>query len=247
MSESPAHTEDHYLGGKVVLRQPRRGYRAGIDAALLASSLGLKPGAKALELGCGAGAALLSAAIFFPHCKVKGVERDPDAAHLAQTNIVLNDLEDRVWVSEGDALTWKGREPYDAVFFNPPYFEDASAMRAPAEEKTAAWMSDAPLKEWIRAAIGNLKPKGAITFIHRADRLDDALSALRQSGAGSVVIRPVQPRLDKPAKRILVRAIHQGRAPLRLMAPLVMHDESGEKYSAFADAILTGNAHIDLT
>lgn len=245
MSDAIAYTEDHLLGGQIVLRQPRRGYRAGIDPILLSSSLALKPGAKAVEMGCGAGAALLSAARLYPRCKLTGLENDPEAVHLAQTSIVLNDMEDRVWVKEADILGFKTSTPYDAVFFNPPFFDDPSAMRIPAEEKQAAWMTKAPLADWITAGLNAIKPKGHLTLIHRADRLEEALTALSASGAGSLIIKPVQPRMDKPAKRVLIRATKQGKAPLLLLSPLILHDDSGEKYTAQADDILQGKAHID--
>ncbi len=78
-------------------------------------------------------------------------------------------------------------------------------------------------------------------MIHRADRLADILGLLSK-GAGSFRIRPVQPFADEPAKRVLVRAVKTGRAPLVLLPALVLHDRSGGKHTAEADAILRGEA-----
>ncbi|HEY0436004.1 MAG TPA: methyltransferase, partial [Phenylobacterium sp.] len=50
-------TEDAVLDGRVQLRQPARGYRAGLDAALLAAACDAAPGQRVIEAGCGAGAA----------------------------------------------------------------------------------------------------------------------------------------------------------------------------------------------
>ena len=36
-------TEDHLLDGRVALRQPRQGFRAGLDAVLLAAFIPAKP------------------------------------------------------------------------------------------------------------------------------------------------------------------------------------------------------------
>ena len=52
-------TTDALLGGRVRLRQPREGYRAGLDAALLAAAVDARPGERLLEAGCGVGGALL--------------------------------------------------------------------------------------------------------------------------------------------------------------------------------------------
>ena len=53
-------TYDRFLGGAVTVVQPARGYRAGMDAVLLAASLSAKPGESLAEAGSGAGAALMA-------------------------------------------------------------------------------------------------------------------------------------------------------------------------------------------
>ena len=55
----PRLTQDLFLGGKVILWQSIDGYRAGIDAVLLATSTKPKTNQKILDLGCGAGAVSL--------------------------------------------------------------------------------------------------------------------------------------------------------------------------------------------
>ena len=70
-------TDDHVLDGRVRLRQPQRGYRAGVDAALLAAACDAADGARVIEAGCGAGGALLAAAARRPGARFVGVERDP--------------------------------------------------------------------------------------------------------------------------------------------------------------------------
>src|SRR5512144_1474036 len=95
-------TEALVLDGRVRLRQPARGYRAGLDAALLAAACDAAPGARVLEAGCGAGAALLAAAVRRPQAHFTGVERAPAALALAWENIALNGLADRAQVLAGD-------------------------------------------------------------------------------------------------------------------------------------------------
>ena len=84
---------------------------------------------------------------------------------------------------------------------------------------------------------------GRIVIIHRADRLPDLLALLGET-AGSFSVRAVQPHADEPAKRVLVQAIKTGKAPLRLLPPLVLHDRAGGKHTAEAEAILRGEAAL---
>ncbi|MBL4539926.1 MAG: methyltransferase [Oceanicaulis sp.] len=216
-----------------------------MDAAVLAAALGLKPGQRALEFGCGAGAALLSAAALYPDAHLTGIERDPEAAALAQSNIVLNGCEDRVSVTEGDALGFRAAREQDAVFFNPPFFDDPTTLRAPKSGKTPAWMSDAGLEAWMEAGLKRLKSGGVLTVIQRADRLDDLLLALK-GRAGAVVILPVQARAAEPAKRVLVQAIKTGKGPLQLLPPLTLHETGGSGFTPEADAIFRGECRLAL-
>ncbi|RAK51494.1 tRNA1(Val) (adenine(37)-N6)-methyltransferase [Phenylobacterium deserti] len=239
-------TEDRVLDGRVRLRQPVGGYRAGLDAALLAAACDSGPGMRVLEAGCGAGGALLAAAVRRPGACFTGVERSASAAALARENASLNELADRVEILEGDVASGfrsLGLAPFDAAMSNPPFFDDPAALRAPALAKQGAWMADDGLGAWTAFLSKAVREGGAITLIHRADRLADILALLAPK-AGSFQIRPVHPFADQPAKRVIVRAIKTGRAPLRLLPPLVMHDRAGGKHSAEAEAILRGEAAL---
>ena len=226
------------------LRQAERGYRAGMDAALLAAACDL--GGRVIEIGCGVGGALLAAARRRPEAAFVGVERDPAALALARENIALNGMAGRVEAVEGDAAAGfraLGLEPFDAAMSNPPFFDDPARLRAPAAEKAGAWMADDGLAAWTRFLTKAVREGGAITVIHRADRLADLLALLAPK-AGSFRIRPIAPFADEPAKRVIVRAIKTGKAPLVLLPPLVLHDREGGKHSAGAEAILRGEAAL---
>jgi tRNA1(Val) A37 N6-methylase TrmN6 len=241
-----AVTEDRLLDGRVSLRQPTRGYRAGLDAALLAAACDAAPGQRVIEAGCGAGGALLAAATRRPGAHFTGVERDAAALALARENIALNRLVERVEVVEGDVavrFSLLGLPAFDAALANPPFFDDAGALRGPAPERRAAWMADDGLAAWTGFLTKAVREGGAITLIHRADRLGDILALLADK-AGSVQVRPIHPFADEPAKRVLVRAIKTGKAPLRLLPPLILHDRGGDKHRPEVEAILRGEAAL---
>jgi tRNA1(Val) A37 N6-methylase TrmN6 len=242
-------TEDGFLGGRLRLRQLRQGYRAGMDAALLAAACDAAPAARVIEAGCGPGAALLSAAVRRPDARFLGLERDAEALALALENIAANGLRDRVEAIGGDVSqkpSSLGLNPFDAALANPPFFDDPGALRGPAPERAGAYIADGGLQVWVRFLLKAVREGGTITVIHRADRLADIL-ALLSVGAGSFRIRPVQPFVDEPAKRVLVRASKTGKAPLVLLPALALHDRDGGKHTAEADAILRGDAALGWT
>jgi tRNA1(Val) A37 N6-methylase TrmN6 len=236
--------ENALLGGRVRLRQPAKGYRAGMDAALLAAAAGAEPGERVIEAGCGAGAVLMQMAARKPGVRLTGVERDPAMAALARENAALNGAAAEIVIGDVAAgFRALGLEPFDRAVSNPPFFDDPGTLRAPAAGKQGAWMADDGLAAWTRFLLKTVREGGRIVVIHRADRLADLLEQLSET-AGSFSIRSIHPYADEPAKRVLVRAIKTGKAPLRLLPPLVLHDRSGGKHTAEAEAILRGEADL---
>ncbi len=249
-SESPGTevAESALLGGRVRLRQPVSGYRAGMDAALLAAAVNVRPGERVFEAGCGAGAVLTQVAARRPEGFLTGLERDPAAAALARENAALNGFEARTTVLTGDVADGfrpLDLKPFDWAVSNPPFFDDAGALRAPAPGKRGAWMADDGLAAWSSILLKATREGGRILMIHRADRLADILSTLGEK-AGSFTILPIQPFADQPAKRVLVQAVRTGRAPLKLLPALILHDRSGAKHTPEAEAILRGEAGLEL-
>ena len=236
--------ESALLGGRVRLRQPVKGYRAGMDAALLAAAVAAEPGQRVIEAGCGAGAVLMQIAARHPGVALTGLERDPAMAALARENAGLNAA--TATILEGDvAAGFRALDlpPFDWAVSNPPFFDDPGALRVPAEGKRGAWMADDGLKAWTTFLLKSVREGGRIVVIHRADRLADLLALLGET-AGSFAVRGVHPHADEPAKRVLVQAIKTGKAPLRLLPPLVLHDRSDAKHTAEAEAILRGEAGL---
>ncbi len=77
-------SEDAILGGRLILRQPRRGHRFGHDAILLAAAVSAHAGEHAVELGAGVGAAGLALAHRVGGLSVTLVEIDRALASLAE-------------------------------------------------------------------------------------------------------------------------------------------------------------------
>src|SRR2546423_7202221 len=89
-------TEDPVLGGRLMLRQPKRGHRVGHDAILLAAATDARGGEHAIELGAGVGAAGLALAQRIAGLKGALGELDPELAALAGENTARNGVSSRL-------------------------------------------------------------------------------------------------------------------------------------------------------
>lgn len=253
-------TCDAYLGGRLRLWQPLRGYRAAIDPALLAAFAPAEAGMRALDLGCGAGAAALCLAARTPGLDLHGLERRPEYLDLARRNAAENGL--ALAVHAGDVLRPPAdlrATPFDLVVMNPP-FHPAGGSAAPDAGRDAAnreqgreqvrgpGAAETAVGDWIAAGLRRLRPGGAIAVVHLPGRLAAILAAL-EGPAGAIEILPVAPREGRPASRVLVRARKGRRAALILHAPLVLHegaahDADRDSYTPRAAAALRGESAL---
>lgn len=239
-------TRDAFLGGRVHLLQPRLGYRAGADAVLLSASIKAEKGQRVLELGCGAGAAILCLGARIPGLELTGVERDPLYAALARRNggPVLEVVE-----ADITALPQPLRQrQFDHVLANPPFYDRRTSVASDDPVREAAHGAQTPLKDWVRTAARRLAPKGQAHFIHRMESLPDILAAL-PSGMGSIEVLPLAARQDRAPDRMILRARKNGRGAFRMHAPLILHQGAvhladGDSYTPAIRAVLREGAPL---
>jgi tRNA1(Val) A37 N6-methylase TrmN6 len=244
-------TEDAFLGGKLRLRQPKSGHRAGHDAILLAAAAPACSGDRVVDLGAGVGAAGLAVAKRVAGIELVLVEIDNGLAELARANASANAISAETIVldvtsgAENFAGTGLAPESVDVVLMNPP-FNDASRHRAsPDSARAIAHVATTEtLEAWVHASRRILKSGGNLAMIWRADGIAEVLAALGR-GFGSLVILPVHADVESPAIRVLVRATKGGRAPTRLLAGFVLNDEAARPTSD-AQSILAGNALLPM-
>ncbi len=241
-------SEDYLLGGRVLIKQPKDGYRVSMDALFLSAAVQPDADDTVLDIGAGVGATALCLASRVPTCRVVGVELNHDYVRLASENVRLNHLKDRVEILRG---TLKSPPPrlaagsYAHVMTNPPYFMEGEGRLSPNKGKTDAnHQTEATLAQWINFSLLMAKPKGSITFIYKADRLDALLHHFHGK-MGDVCVFPLWPGNGKPAKRVLVRGIKNSDKAMKLMPGLVLHESDG-RYTNVAENILRHAQGLDL-
>jgi tRNA1(Val) A37 N6-methylase TrmN6 len=243
---------DAILGGRVRLRQFRAGHRVGADAVLLAAAAGA-PARRFVDVGAGVGAVGLALLTRWPEARGDLVEIDPSRADLARENVAMSGVEDRARVFAVDALDGVARRAAglangeaELVVTNPPFFEAGAVRVSPDAGRARAHVfargDDDPLAAWIVACLALLAPGGRFQMIHRADALAGILAAIGRR-LGAVAVRPIHPRADAAAIRLLVGGVKGSRAPLTLLPGLVLHESSGA-FTPLADALHRGEATL---
>jgi tRNA1(Val) A37 N6-methylase TrmN6 len=241
-------TVDAFLGGLVTLVQPKKGHRAGLDAALLQSLVPASAVGRAIDLGAGVGTVALSVAARAKAISAVGIERDPDLVACGVEALSLPQnaaLAKRVQIIEGDASDLAAIAPVDRkadwVLMNPPFAPEGPS--SPDVRRRAAHQSTPSLlPAWVESAKALLVPGGTLCLVHRADALAEVISAL-SAHFGGLRVWPVHPSEAMPASRLLATGRRGSRAPLTLMPGLVLHEPNGA-WTARADAILRGRAEL---
>ena len=180
------------------------------------------------------------------------IEIDPELAALAEENAALNDLADRARVVVADALDAKSRraagladEAADLVVTNPPYLAAEAARPSPDPRRARAHVAGAgaaALAGWVVACLALVKPGGRFVMIHRADALPALLPAFA-GRLGDLALRPVHPRADAPAIRLLISGTKGSKAPLHVLPGLTLHEADGAA-APLAAAIQRGEATL---
>jgi tRNA1(Val) A37 N6-methylase TrmN6 len=240
-------TRDDFLGGRLTIAQPARGFRAGLDTVLLGAAVGANEGTL-LDLGAGVGTAALVALAHHPDLEAVLADSDPEALALAAENIAANGFAGRAEAiavdvaAPGAARAAAGVRPdhYGAVIANPPFFTAGQGTGASTRGGAARHMGAGALGLWVKTAAASAAPGGEIIFVLPADRLASALAAFDMR-FGAITVLPFAPRAGEPASRILIRGIKGSRAPLVLLATRSLHG-ADRAFAPEIEAILRGNA-----
>ena len=248
-------TEDAFLGGALMMLQPRDGYRAGVDAVLLAAATPVRQGRaeRVLDAGSGVGVVGLCVAARVPDAQVTLVENGPELVALANQNVARNGLGDRAKVIEADitsparALEEKGlsADSFTHVVANPPFHTEGHGRPSRNAIKARAHaMPAGDLAHWVRFAARVTQPGGSLTIVHRADTVGELLT-LMDGRFGALRLLPIHPRDGSAAVRVLLQGRKGSRAPLTILPGLILHNDDNSFRPNVAD-ILRHGAPLDL-
>ncbi|MDB5562304.1 MAG: methyltransferase [Hyphomicrobiales bacterium] len=244
-------TRDAFLGGRLTVSQSESGFRAGLDSVLLGAAIAPQT-TSLLDLGCGAGVAALVGLTHNPAASGVLLDSNASALALAELNVAENGFAARARVLLLDAtargaLRSEAGLPVDhftSVIANPPFFTTGRGTLADDGGRADARHMDAEaLDLWVKTAAAAAAPRGEVIFIHTVESLAPLLAAF-DARFGAVTLLPFLPRPGRAATRVLVRGIKGSRAPLKMLAPRMLHGEVGNAFAADIDPIFRGESRL---
>lgn len=219
--------DDLQLNGLKII-QKLKGFRFGIDAVLLSNYVKVDKNMNIIDLGTGTGIIpiLLSAKTDAYH--ITGVEIQPEMAEMAQRSVMLNNLQNRITIVEGDfrnSIDMFGLGSFDAVVVNPPYTKAGSGLVNPDDAKAVSRHEIfCTLEDIIKVSSGLLKHHGRFFMIHRPERLVDIFFTMREYRIEPKRIRLVHANRKNPANMVLVYGLKNGNPQVTVEAPLYTHE-----------------------
>ena len=212
--------------------QDKNSFRFGMDSVLLSDfAKDIKNGSRIMDLCAGNAAISLLLSAKTTNTKITCIEIQEKIANLAQRSIILNSLESRIFIQCMDLKFLDKTYPhasFDSIVCNPPYKKLSTGIINSLDSKTIARHEIfCNLEDIIKMSSYLLKNNGNLYMVHRPERLVDIIELLRKYKLEPKKLRFIQPKIDKPANLLLVKATKCGRPFLKLQNNLIVYNQDG--------------------
>ena len=239
-------TNDAILNGRVILCQPRSGYRFSIDSLLLADFVRVKPNRALIDLGAGCGVISMALALRMEQGLVIAVEIQHRLAECIRGNIGLNEslrekmAEIRVMESDWNDLIPSDIGTVDGIVANPPYYRLGSGRLNPdGEEAIARHEIKGSLASAAEIASRLLQTGGLFSVIYPAERLPGLITDLAGFGFEPKRLRMIHSAAGEPARLVMLESKKGAGPELTVEPPLFVYKKE-KVYMPEVEAILSG-------
>lgn len=165
---------------------------------------------------------------------ITGIEIQKISSELAKRNIELNNLADQISIINDDMKNWRNyfkKGSVDLVVTNPPFFKffgEENQLNDLDQLSLARHEISINLDSLIETASNLLKDKGYFTMVHRVDRLIDIIETMKKYSLEPKKIQFCYTKIEKEGKILLIEGVKNGNPNLRVLPPLIAHDDNGE-------------------
>ena len=222
--------DDLQRNGLTLIQNPST-FCFGMDAILLSHFATIKKGDRVLDLGCGNGIMpiLLTAISQGEH--FTGLEIQQPIADMARRSVLLNKLENRVDIVNGDikeaALLFRAAS-FNVVITNPPYMNENHGITNPTLPKAIARHELlCSLEDVIGQAAKLLVPGGRFFMVHRPFRLTEIFDLMKKYRIEPKRMQLVYPFVDKEPNMVLIEGVRGGKTRISVEKPLIIYQKDG--------------------
>lgn len=209
-----------------------KNFRFGTDSVLLGNFIGLSGAKYGIDLGCASGVISLLLLARSEKLHMTGVELDSEAASLARENMAHNHLETRSQIVNDDLREYRKlfrSGSFDIVVSNPPYFSLSAGVVSPDSRRAAARGEVTCTMDDLCAAAEYLcRWDGKVAFVHRAERLAELFTAMKNHGIEPKRLRLVAHTAEAVPSLILVEGRRGGNPGLKIEPLLMLKTPEGE-------------------
>lgn len=216
----------------VYIYQDDEGFLFSLDSVLLSNFVTIKlTDKKIIDLCCG-NAPIPMLLSFRTKARIFGVEVQEDIYQLGVDSIKENKMDEQIEMICGDVNKLKDKnlvESFDVVTCNPPYFKYQNDSLVNLNDKKTIARHELLIKlgDIIKMGSYLLKNGGTFALVHRPDRLIEIIELMKANHLEPKKMRLVYPKKDREANMILIEGVKNGKTGLKLLSPMIIHDEDG--------------------
>ena len=219
--------------GNNVIFQDNEAFLFSLDSVILANFVSIRLTDKNIVDLCSGNAPIPMLLSFRTKANILGVELQKDIYDLGYESIISNKMDKQISFVNCDIkdlldVGYEGK--YDVVTCNPPYFKykEGSLINQNKNKMIARHEVCTNLEEVIKISSYILKTNGTMALVHRPERLMDILFLMRKYNIEPKKMRFVYSKEKRDANMVLVEGSKNGKAGLKMLAPLIVYDNNGE-------------------
>ncbi|HIP14280.1 MAG TPA: methyltransferase domain-containing protein [Sulfurimonas autotrophica] len=213
--------------------QPQKGYCFNSDSMFLYDFIAsCSPKGRLLDVGCGVGVIGLLLARDF-NIDLTMVEKQEIMAELAQRNLEVNKI--KAELIKSDFLEFRADKPFEFIVSNPPFYHPDVIQSQNSHINACRYNTHLPIEPFFKKVASLLNPRGHFIFCYDASQLPELLESLNRSELRAEELRMVHPKIDRPAKLVMIHARKNSKARLKILPPFIVF--KGENYSIEAEDI----------
>jgi len=203
-----------------------------LDSVLLANFVTVKLSDKKIIDLCSGNAPIPMLLSFRTKARIFGVEIQKYIYDMGVDSVYENKMDEQIALINQDVNKLYdefGREEFDIVTCNPPYFKykDDSLVNDNEGKMVARHEVYIKLEDVIKVSKYLLKNGGTFAMVHRPDRLIEIINLMQKYGIEPKKIRFVYPKKEKESNMILIEGVKNGKGGLKVLCPLVTHLDDG--------------------